>query len=110
MPFNIKEVHGPPTPMRAACFLAKQLSHDCVGRDTASNGIAMLAIVGIDVVTRLQTGTETDNRRLFAEIEMAITTNARFGVHLSRLFFKLANQYHLVVVVEQGIAVFIPWY
>src|SRR6266852_7273264 len=101
-------MHGAATAMGTARLLAEQLGHDGLRRDATANGIAMLPVVGIHIVCRLQTLAEADDGRFFAEIEVAIASDTGFGIHFARFLLKATNEQHLVVVVEQGIAIF-PW-
>ena len=65
----------------------------------------MLTVVGVDVVPRFEASTEPHHRGLFTQIEMAIAANASLLIHLCRFFLKAADQHHLVIVVEQRLAV-----
>ncbi len=66
----------------------------------------MFAVVRVNIVARLQSIAETDDGGLFAQIEMAIAADFGFVVHLLGFFFKATNQHHLVIVVEERIALF----
>ena len=66
----------------------------------------MLTVVRVDVVGGFKTSTEADYRCLFAQIEVAIAAYAGFGIHFTDFFLKTANKNHLVIVVEECIAVF----
>ena len=59
----------------------------------------MFAVVSIDIVRRFKTGTEAGDRCLFTKIEMAIAPYTGFGVHFTGLLLKVADEYHLVIVV-----------
>src|SRR5260221_1056703 len=90
--FEVKDMHGPSRPMRAACFLHKELGHDRLRRNTTADRIPMLAVVGIHVVCRFEANRKADHRGLLAEIEMAIAAYAGFVVHFLGFFFKVADK------------------
>src|SRR5579884_2916187 len=66
----------------------------------------MLAVVRVHVVVRRETLAESDNGGLFTQIKVTIATDAGLLIHLARFLFEATNEQHLVVVVEQRIAIF----
>src|SRR5579885_88884 len=102
---EIKQVHGTAAPTRSTGFLAKQLSHDHIGRDTTPDGIAMFAIIRVDIIIRLQPCTKADDGGLLAKIEMTVAANTRAIIHFRSFLFKTANKQHMIVIVEQRLLI-----
>jgi hypothetical protein len=67
----------------------------------------MLAVVRVDVVGRFEAGAETDDCGLFAEIEMAVATDACLCVHFAAFFLKVADKHHLIIIIQERRAVFL---
>src|SRR5258708_811393 len=65
----------------------------------------VLAVAGEDVVVRLERGEAADDRRLLADVQVAVAADLRFGVLLLSAFFKAPDQLHLAMEAEQEVAV-----
>jgi hypothetical protein len=63
--------------------------------------MAVIAIAGDDAVALFERGLDADHHRFLADIEVAETTDQPHAVHLARLFFKPADQQHVLIIGEQ---------
>jgi hypothetical protein len=102
---GIEQVHRAAAPARHAGLFAEQLGHHRARRNPTCDNVAVLAIVGEDIVCRRQRRRQADNRRLFAQIEVAVTADFGLRVHLAGALFEAADQQHLVVVVFELLGV-----
>src|SRR5207253_9288393 len=64
-------------------LLAEQLGHDPPGLQAAGQRVAVLAVVGEQVVARLQGGHQADDGGLLAEVEMAVAAEDRKSTRLN---------------------------
>ena len=75
------------------------------GSTPARDDVAVLAVVGKHIVIRRQRRHQADDRRLFAQVEVAVAADLGFGVHLAGALFEDAQQQHLMVVVLELIRI-----
>jgi hypothetical protein len=94
---RVEEVHGPAPSSRHAVATAVELGHDAPRADAAAEGVAVLAVVGEQVVGRLEGCHEADDRRLLAEVEVAVAADLGLGVGARGALFEATDQQHLLV-------------
>src|SRR3989440_5161014 len=84
-----------------AGLAAKELGHDAVRLDTAGDGVAVLTVVGEQVIIWLHASRQANARGLLTQIEVAVTADLGSLVHLRRLLLEATDEQHLAVVGKQ---------
>jgi len=102
---GVEHVHRPAAAVRRAGLLSEQLGHDSLGVDAARDGVPMLPIAGEDVVGQLEGQDRSHDRRLLADVEVAVPADLGLGVLLLGALLETPDQLHRSVDPEQEVAV-----
>src|SRR5579885_3611 len=89
----------------AICGAIPHLAGDDLMGVAISDGVAMFAIIRVDIIIRLQPCTKADDGGLLAKIEMTVAANTRAIIHFRSFLFKTANKQHMIVIVEQRLLI-----
>jgi hypothetical protein len=86
----------PPLPFHAAAFLAVQLGHDRLGRDSFDHRLHVIAICGDDHVSRFKRHHRADCDRFLSDIEMTESADLTHAVNLGAFLFEASAEDHLI--------------
>jgi len=104
-PLDIEEVHRTAQAARAAGVFTEKLCHRGVGRHSASERDAMVAVRLKDVVAIFEDFCCGDRDRLLPDVQMEEPADVALGVVARRLLFEAANHHHHAVLSKKVILV-----
>lgn len=98
--FMVEKVHRATLAMRAAGGLAVKLGKERMNIAAAGDGVAMVAVRGNNIVVGAHRADAADGNCFLTVIKMAEAADFLLLVRLSAACFKLANQGHLLIPLE----------
>src|SRR5665213_211281 len=94
-------MHRPAPALRHAVDSAVELGHDALRVSSTCDGVTVLAIVGEEIVRRVQGRDETDHGGLLTEVQVTVPPNECLGVAARRALLEAPNKQHLAIEVEK---------
>ena len=92
-----KHVHGAALASGIPAAPAGQLRHHAPGVHAAGQHMAMVAVSGNDLISRLDRHLHADDDRLLADIEMAEAPDQPHAIELAGLFLESADEQHVAI-------------
>jgi hypothetical protein len=100
---HVGEVHRAAAPAADARGATVKFGHRRAGFATARQGVAVVAVVGDDVVFLAESPDRADRDGLFADVEVAETADLAVSVGFGALLLETADEDHLTVQVDQSL-------
>lgn len=88
---HVCKMHRTAQPFGAAGHFAEQFCHQRIDVESARNSMAVVAVMGKDMIFGAQRRNGADRRRLFADVQMEKTADSGFGVHLLTLLLEASD-------------------
>ncbi len=102
---GVGEVHRPAAPPDHTGGTPVQLGHDGARRAAAHQRVAVVAVVGDEVVVGTSGVKGTDGDGLLADVEVEEAADLGLRIGLRGVFLEAADEQHLPVHEEQGLVV-----